>query len=148
MAKQLVWKLKFERGRAAVGVMAQLMLPLVSAMPDSVALVPAPTATGRTRQRGYDQALLLARRLARHSCVAYLPCLQRHGQSQQRGATRQERLVQLAQAFLVTQPAAVQGKHVVLVDDVLTTGATIEAAAAALKAAGARRVSAVVFAQA
>lgn len=77
-----------------------------------------------------------------------MPALVRLGQQQQHTATRAQRLTQLAKAYTVPRPELVVGKYVVLVDDVITTGATLEAAARALKAAGAKRVSAVVFAQA
>ena len=64
------------------------------------------------------------------------------------GANRRERLRQLHSAFRVVRPDVVRGRHIVLVDDVLTTGATLETAARVLLNAGAARVSAVVLAQA
>jgi len=72
----------------------------------------------------------------------------RLGQQQQHTTTRAQRLTQLTHAYVVPHPELIAGQHVVLVDDVITTGATLEAAARAVKAAGAKRVSAIVFAQA
>jgi predicted amidophosphoribosyltransferase len=74
--------------------------------------------------------------------------LTRLGQKQQRGMSRRDRLKQLESAFAPASQGKIRGAHLVLVDDVITTGATLEAAARILKAAGAKRVSAVVFAQA
>ncbi len=146
-AKRLVWRLKFERARACAAPAGQLMAertPLPAG--GTVAFVPA--VTNHVRQRGYDQAKLIAQAYARHAGSAASPLLLRFGQKQQRGQSRAGRLKQLEGAFHVRRPEYVRGKHILLVDDVITTGATLEAAASALKAAGAKRVSAVVFAQA
>ncbi len=146
-SKQLVWRLKFDRARAAAWAAAAVMasrLPL----PDSALIAAVPATTSHVRHRGYDQAVLLARAFARRTSLPTDLLLIRLNQKQQRGATRQQRLTQLEGAFDVRRPEVVAGRHIVLVDDVITTGATLEAAARALKAAGAKRVSAVVFAQA
>lgn len=145
-AKALVWKLKLAGARAAAGIMAGQMMPLIRRAGSGTVIVPVPTATGRVRQRGYDQARLLARELGRRTG---LPChnyLVRHGQTHQHGLTRQERLSQLAGTLRVIKPHLVQGTAIVLVDDVITTGATLEAAAAVLRAAGAAQIDAITFA--
>jgi ComF family protein len=111
-------------------------------------IVPVPTATSRVRLRGYDQAVLIAKALAQQTRHEYVPCLRRVGQQRQVGASRTQRLQQMEQSFLVGDTTAFRGRHVVLVDDVMTTGATLESAAAIVKAAGAKRVEAVVFARA
>ncbi len=147
VAKSLVWKLKFDGARAGTTVAADMMAS--SFVPPAGAIIThVPTATSRVRQRGYDQAYLIARQLARRTGLSYQPLMLRLGHAQQHGATRRQRLAQLQGAFRVPHPDAVLGAHIVLVDDVITTGKTLEAAAASLKAAGARRVEALVFAQA
>lgn len=146
-AKALIWQLKLAGARAAVRIMARRMAALVKYDATTPVVIPVPTATSRVRQRGYDQAELLARELARQTRLPYLDCLARHGQAHQHGVPRQQRLTQLGSAFRVVRPKAVRGANILLVDDVITTGATLEAAAATLKAAGAARIDAVVFAR-
>lgn len=148
LAKTLIWKLKFDGAQAAAGAIA---ICLRGVLPQEknrqYLIVPVPTATGRVRRRGYDQAKLLARALAKQARLPYLDCLQRSGQAHQVGASRHDRLRQLKDSFRVVHKHTVRDVHIMLVDDVVTTGATLEAAATALKSVGARRVEATVFAQ-
>jgi ComF family protein len=115
-------------------------------MPPATVVTHVPTATSRVRRRGYDQAELLARQLAQDLKLPYASLLIRDGQSRQVGATRQARLAQLTHAFRIPKHFP-QNVSILLVDDVVTTGATIETAARILRAAGAKSVSAAVFAQ-
>ena len=147
LAKDLVWRLKLGGAQGAAREMASLLAEN-SETADNLIVMHVPTATSRVRQRGYDQAQLLARAFSERAGLRYLPCLARLGQHKQVGASRKQRTAQLASAFRVLRPALVQNAHILLVDDVLTTGATLEAASKALKVAGAKRVSAIVFAQA
>ncbi|WP_254244055.1 ComF family protein [Hymenobacter sp. BRD128] len=106
-------------------------------------IVPVPLHRRKLARRGYNQAEAFATGLA-----ATLPCpsaahaLRRteHTASQTRKG-RAERWQNVATVFEVAEPQAVLGRHILLVDDVLTTGATLEACGAALLAAGARAVS-------
>lgn len=145
-AKQLVHDFKFERKRAAVDQMAVLMtetLPYIR--PDTI-VTHVPTATGRVRRRGYDHAELLAKALAHKLNLRFNPLLRRMGQTRQVGASRKERLAQLEGAFQNVKVSDIK-KPVLLVDDLVTTGGTLETAARCLKRAGFRQVDAVVFAQ-
>jgi len=147
LAKDLVWRLKFNGAQAAATEMAKLMKPLLPA-DQPLVLVHIPTATSRVRKRGYDQAQLLAKALARETGLPYVAALRRIGQHHQVGASRAQRVTQLKQAYRCVRPDLVQNAHIILIDDVLTTGATLEAATTVIKANGATRVSGLVFAQA
>ena len=107
--------------------------------PDLV--VPVPLHALRRRERGYDQAAALARAFAARAAAPALPVLARtRATRQQARLPAAARRANVAQAFAPLDGALIRGRRVALVDDVVTTGATIEAAAAALTAAGARGV--------
>jgi ComF family protein len=146
LVKEVVHALKFARAQSAAKDVAAAMVDCIEPATGMV-ISHVPTVPARVRLRGYDQAALIARELARLTGIPYVPLLARTGGSRQVGHTRLERRKQMEQAFrLLGTPQ--QYTHVLLVDDVLTTGATCEAAARTLRQAGARRVSAVVFAAA
>lgn len=145
--KELIWRLKYAGASAAASEMARAIAPLLSQMPQGTVIVPAPTSASRVRQRGYDQALLLAKELSK---LKGLPCrtmLIRLGRKHQVGASRLQRLRQMKDAFVVRSSGALP-QSVLLIDDVLTTGATLEAAATALRQAGVAVVHVAVFARA
>ena len=96
------------------------------------------------RIRGYDHALLIAQAFAGLRGLSCERLLTRLTQTRQVGASRAQRLAQLHDAFLVIREVPC---HVLVIDDVVTTGATLEAVAALLRREGARHVDAAVFAQ-
>lgn len=114
-------------------------------------LLPVPLSPQKLRERGYNQAWELARRVGPAlGLPSHAGLLQRvlDGPSQQ-GGSRDERLQQVRHAFALAPGAAarLQGRHVALVDDVMTTGATAHAAAATLLRAGAAAVDVWVLAR-
>lgn len=119
-------------------------------VPAGALVVSVPLARGRRIERGYDQAALLADSLARAAgaggCRARTVLRRVRETPPQVGKTRAERARNVAGAFEATR--AVSGRDVVLVDDVVTTGATADAAAGALRRAGARSVVVVALARA
>jgi ComF family protein len=148
IAKQLVQDRKYELKRPAVKILASYMQETLPHIDHNTVLVSVPTASKRVRQRGFDHALLITKALASSSRTKYCQSLKRWGQSRQVGAKRTQRLKQLEGAFWIVRPSEIKGRQVVLVDDVLTTGASLEIAARVLKEAGATSVDAIVFAQA
>jgi len=118
---------------------------------DADMLVPVPLHRLRLWRRRFNQAALLAREIARRSGVAYEPLLLARPRrtAHQVGLSRNERARNVQGAFAVPQAGrpAIAGKRIVLVDDVLTSGATGEAAARALLRAGAANVDILVFAR-
>ncbi|MBT0571770.1 ComF family protein [Curvibacter sp. CHRR-16] len=114
--------------------------------------VAVPLSDERLRERGYDQSALLAAQLARRlPALRHRPrmLLRPHATALQHSLGREQRLINLVGAFAVDplhQPQ-LQGQAVVLVDDIMTTGATCEAAAQALRQAGVAHITVLVVAR-
>lgn len=139
---------KYEGERARAPHLAALLVPLAAALPRPVALVPVPLHIARERRRGYNQAELLAREAGSNSGLA-VECVLRKtaATKQQMGLSAEERAINVRGAFAATDSATVAGRRFVLVDDVMTTGATLGACALALKEAGADWVGAITVAR-
>jgi ComF family protein len=114
-------------------------------------VAPVPLHWRRLFTRRYNQALLLARSVARHGKVPVVPDLLHRARwtGSQAGLPAEERRTNVRRAFEVNArwAARLKGKAVVLVDDVLTTGATVEACTLALQRAGARQVDVLTLAR-
>ncbi len=147
MAKDLLHRFKFHDKtslRHAFGDIIETFLThySISFDRDSI-LMPIPLHPLRLRERGYDQALLLANAI---SSVTELPVLHSHlirvrNTPHQTGLNQKERFTNITGAFKIKPSSTVQNKKIILVDDLLTTGATVNEAAKALKAGGANKVS-------
>lgn len=145
-SKDLVHSLKFNRLEAAGLAIAKLMTLDCPAFPSSSVVVFIPTANKRIRQRGYDQAKLIACNFAKSKSLPFYTVLSRNSNLRQVGASRKKRLTQMKHAFTVKNPRKIRGKTIILIDDVMTTGSTLNSAAEALKEAGAKQVIGFVFA--
>jgi len=112
------------------------------------ALVPVPLHATRQRERTFNQAEAIARELSRRAKVPMWRalCRTRYTTTQTR-LDREERMENLHGAFRVRQPSLVLDRHLILVDDVFTTGSTVEECARALRAAGAASVRALTVAR-
>lgn len=115
---------------------------LASARPSPL-IAPIPLGPRRLAKRGFNQSWEIARAMAaRLAWPADATLLaRRHDTSAQSGLPLADRHANIAGAFAVPRPARVAGRHVVLVDDVMTTGATLAEASATLKRHGAARVT-------
>ena len=149
----IVHALKYGGWSRAATSMASRMARLD--WPDDVsnersAIVPVPLEPKRARERGYNQSLMLARALATTWKIPVIEALGRiRATESQTRLTPGDRLRNVAGAFVVTVPKAMlAGRHVVLVDDVVTTAATLNSCAAALFHSGARIISYVTFGRA
>jgi ComF family protein len=146
-AKELVRKLKFARAQSAAKDIAAIIDENLPILPGQTIITHLPTASSRIRVRGYDQAQAIAKALAKRRGLPYMALLGRKGSARQVGASRTSRFEQLQGVFFAKNAKNVSGAHILLVDDVLTTGASVESAAARLKASGAKTVDVAVFAQ-
>ena len=140
-ARDLVTALKFRRLLPVAGLIAERIEWLAPASLLSGAIVPVPTARRRSLGRGFDPAAEIAAALAVRTGLSLKPCLARHGGGRQVGRRRGERIGHPPHV----QPRGEVPRSALLVDDVLTTGATLSACARALRSAGAVRVAAVTF---
>ncbi|VXB14305.1 Amidophosphoribosyltransferase [Luteimonas sp. 9C] len=145
---RLLPRFKFHRDLAAGALLGACLARATVAAARPVALVPVPLHLARLRARGYDQALELARLLARHHALPLRGDLLHRVRptAPQSRLDAKARRRNVRHAFAVRCPSEVPA-HVVLIDDVMTTGATLHAAAQALRRAGVGRVDAWVCAR-
>ena len=149
IARRLILNLKYHNRRQVVSVLVELLaqrvmqrIPNIATICDVVTW--APTSTARVRRRGHDQSELLARRLAK---VLDVPCrrlLIKTSTNVQTGASREERL----RGSVFSARKLGVNSHVVVVDDVVTTGTTLRCAADALRKVGVCQVTCVAVASA
>jgi ComF family protein len=147
----LVHALKYRDRHEAGILMARLMLRAgADVLSATDGIIPVPLHRMRLWRRRYNQSAILARHIARDSRKPFCPELLRRGRSTkpQTGLDQEERRRNVRGAFAVPEESRplVAGKSFVLVDDVRTTGATLEACTTVLKQAGARQVDVLTFA--
>jgi predicted amidophosphoribosyltransferase len=141
VARDLVAALKFRRLLPVADLMADRIHWLAPGTLLSGTIVPVPTARLRSLARGFDPAAEIAAALAQRTDLPLAACLSRRGGGRQVGKRRADR---------IGHPPVIQIKgqvprSVLLIDDVLTTGATLSSCAAALRSAGSVRVAAITF---
>ena len=154
-APAIVHALKYEGWTATAPAMAERMARLAwprDVVDERAAIIPVPLSASRTRERGYNQSLLLARPIAeRWRIPVWDDVLERsRATATQTQLTPGERRANVEGAFRARETARerLRGAHVIVVDDVVTTAATLNACAEALVAGGARIVSYLTFGRA
>jgi ComF family protein len=149
--RELIHLLKYGGVKPAAKVLGGLLAEAVAAIKSElaagpIAVIPVPLHRRKLRQRGFNQAELIARAAAKIAasgdrlrlCPGVL--VRQRETISQTGLTRHQRRANLRGAFAVAQPNVVQGREVLLVDDVYTTGATLSECARVLSRAGAAKV--------
>jgi len=142
--RRALQRLKYGGGASLAGCLADLSVPAFRDLLDfsdgPAIVVAVPVHPVRLRQRGYNQAALIGAELAAWTGLTMVECLVRtRPTTRQHGLGRAARLHNLRGAFGPRDPAPA-GRTAILVDDILTTSATLEACAEVLRAAGAARV--------
>ncbi|MCC6179198.1 MAG: ComF family protein [Chloroflexi bacterium] len=150
VVRQAVHDLKYRQARMHAELLGEIVARALAAQPLRIdVLAPVPLARRRCRERGYNQSAAIARAVGRRTGTPVeVTCLERTRETPpQVGRTAAARRVNVDGAFTCTQPEAVAGRWVAVIDDVMTTGSTLRACALPLKAAGAERVFGLVVAR-
>ena len=144
---QLIKALKFHEQLVLADFLADAIIPRIVLRPDVIMALPLHPA--RLRMRGFNQSQLLAARIAHRLAIPLLTnvCQRVRDTPPQSSLPWQERDKNMRKAFAVTADVDWQGQHIALVDDVMTSGASMSALAEAVKQAGAGEVSAWVVAR-
>jgi ComF family protein len=149
-ARRLVHRLKYsDRGELAAPMGAWMARAGADVLAEADAITPVPLHARRLWTRRFNQAAALGREIARRAGKPFEPALLRRIKAtrSQVGLSREQRVQNMQGAFRAAPGASVQGRRIALVDDVLTSGATANAAARALLRAGATQVDLIVFAR-
>lgn len=147
LAKELVRSMKVDCYRQAGTLIGRALAEVMPRLSPGAIVTSVPTADARRRERGFDHGALIAKEFARTRGVEYRALLIRHGRLKQAGTSATTRRSQVRGVFAARRRASISGNHIVLIDDVITTGSTLDEAMRVLKRNGAASVTALVFAQ-
>ena len=137
--QRLIGGFKFQNTKQAYKPLAHLLHETLPQLPQDTIIVPVPTVPAHIRQRGYDHMLLVARHFGRLRGLRVEQVLKRTTGTSQRGSGRKQRAEQAKVAFAC--PGVLNSTvPYLLLDDVMTTGATLKYGAKALKDAGGKQV--------
>ena len=147
--KEAIGLLKYQGKVSLAGHLATLLLKALPSLPTIDVILPVPLHPTRLREREYNQSLLLAFPLRTHLGlpISYSTLVRIRPTRPQTSLTRKERIKNLRRSFVVTQHQALHGKTILLVDDVFTTGTTVNECAKALRKAGVSHVYVVTLAR-
>lgn len=149
LAKQMVWSLKYENQKYLAGTIAVFLVEkIINENVKFDILTCVPTSAKNKKKRGYNQAELIAREVAKllkcNFCSDVLYRVKENFSQVELSAV--ERAKNIENSFIVQNRSVVKGKTILVVDDVLTTGATMSECAKMLKKAGADKVFGITFA--
>lgn len=137
---------KFQRLRSAYIVLTELINQTLPELPNNTIITTIPTSRSHVRQRGYDHTLLISKRLAKLRKLQFQKTLVHNQTVAQHFLNRAERQIRAGAAFELAAPIK-HGFHYLIIDDIFTTGSTIESASRILQKAGATHISIAVIAR-
>lgn len=148
----LVKSLKFENLYNSSKIISKAILSLVNNVENiedknQIIITSAPTAGSRARKRGWDQARIIAKSSAKSKKLKYRQLLIRVSSFDQIGSTKLQRSQESKKFFKPYRKLLIKNSTIILIDDVVTTGSTLNSAASVLKQAGAKEVHALAFAR-
>lgn len=132
--KNLLDRYKFEALRSAGAPLVELLDAVVPSLPDGTVVTVVPTAPGHSRERGFDHMGLVGRAFAKRRGLSFQQMLRRTSSETQHFKSKRERLEAAKKTFELTTDSV--PRSILLLDDILTTGATMRVNAALLKNAG------------
>ena len=137
--KRALHGLKFQRDRYLVRTFTEMLEALLPTLPHDTVVVPVPTLSGNVRRRGYDHVAIIAKMIAKSRQLEFMQAIERHGVVIQHAtSSRAEREVQVKGMFKLV--GARLPEVVLLVDDIITTGSTVQEIASQLRVAGVKHV--------
>jgi len=142
--KRLIYKMKFDSNRQIARLIANKLCDIVPHLHFDV-ITYLPTASSRVRKRGFDHSKLIAKTFAKQRGYKFATLLSRQGQARQLGASKAERKRQAVASYFA-KPNINHG-NVLVIDDVISSGASLEAATTVLRHSGVKNVYAAVFAR-
>ncbi len=151
--KAVIWQLKYSGKRSLAKVLGEILggaialelseLYVLENFRDPI-LIPIPLSRVRLRERGYNQALLMAQEIVKGEsgmvCVSDALYKTKDTGHQARISDRNLRLKNIVGSFCIKRAEQIRGRNIILIDDVVTTGATLSEAKKVLKAAGASKI--------
>jgi len=146
--KKALWMLKYQGVKHLAKPLAEIVKERIwkKLETENWLVVPVPLSKNKLRHRGYNQAEMIAGELS-DNVRADILFKKFHTKSQVEVKNKEERLANIIGSFEIKNPEKIKGKKIILIDDVLTTGATMREAKKVLKQAGAKKVVGVVVAR-
>lgn len=152
LIRKIKFRHQFELSEGIVRPLSDLVMEICEEILGKfeICLVPIPSNSMRVWKRGFDQSLLIASKISVRTSIPLIKVLERSTNSKklspQSSLSRRGRLANMSGAFEIKNEYLIKGKFVILVDDVITTGSTVQEARKLLVAAGAKKVFAVALA--